>query len=347
MSVGADRCDHLFGGGQLESLSAVAWLGEELFELVDDQQDALTAGLGREPPAHRCRDPLGARPGQPGTLDLGEHVLSGPGEHGQPSVAARQLPSGQRTQHTRLDQRRLARPRRPEELRQPPLLGEVGHDLPYRFLTSLEPPGVLGGERLQPSVRADLVLGQLRMDPPQGLCRSYVGDALTSRVLVGGGDLGEHADDQAGHLVQDGSAAEPGGEVASGGQLKMRTPAVRARQHIAGHAEAEVSFRRGLGGESERAHLMAPASLRGAQRQRPHTRRCTAQPDEGHVLVLGGTPQVGQDVPLHQARTLHLREGQQDRLAGPGRGRCDDVRTGDNNCFGHQEARPRHCPVRP
>lgn len=38
-------------------------LGEELLELVDDEQDALVAGLGRELAGHGFGDPVGTGPG--------------------------------------------------------------------------------------------------------------------------------------------------------------------------------------------------------------------------------------------------------------------------------------------
>lgn len=206
--------------------STVGALHQELFELVDDQQDALIVALSAQSAVDRCRDPVTRRPGQTGTLDLGQQILPRPGHHGQPPVTARQFSRRQRAQHTRLDQGRLPRPGRPEQHRQLPLLGQVRHDLPYRVLPPFEPLGVLSRERLQPPIGAHLPLGQLRHDLPQDLRRSDVRDAVPPLVLVRSGDLGQHPDDQAGHLIEDRPAAEPGGEVVRGGQLQMRAPAL-------------------------------------------------------------------------------------------------------------------------
>ncbi|KOU30735.1 hypothetical protein ADK53_28045 [Streptomyces sp. WM6373] len=71
-----DRCDDLVrdGGGvdpsAVDRPVAIGRMGEELLELVDDQQNALAARLGREPLEDGRADPVGACPGQPCPFDL-------------------------------------------------------------------------------------------------------------------------------------------------------------------------------------------------------------------------------------------------------------------------------------
>ncbi|MDX3246903.1 hypothetical protein PV408_35310, partial [Streptomyces sp. ME18-1-4] len=92
LGVGVRGRGDLVDDGQELSQPAVAGLDEELLELVDDQQDALVGGLGRQPAVDRRHDPVLARPRQPRPLDLGQHVLPRPGENGQPPITPRHLP---------------------------------------------------------------------------------------------------------------------------------------------------------------------------------------------------------------------------------------------------------------
>lgn len=148
-----------------------------------------------------------------------------------PQYPMARLAVGERPQHPGLDQRRLARPGRPQQQRQPLLLGQVAQHLAHRVL----PP--------QPPVGAHL---------PQHLDWSDVGDALPPLVCAGPGALGQHANDQSSHLVPHRSPAETGGEVVGRDQLQVRAQAVRAGQQV----------ERGLRGPGDR--LQAPCKVLAA-----------------------------------------------------------------------------------
>ena len=128
---------------------------------------------------------------------------------------------------------------------------------------------MLGGERLQPSVGTHLPLGQLGHTSPQDLGRSDVGDALPP--LVASGAVISVSMPMTRPVTSSTTGPPRSPVVRSLAAVSCScAPAVRARQQIAGHPEAEVPLGRGLGGKPERAHLMPPAPLRRPQRHDPH-----------------------------------------------------------------------------
>ncbi len=104
LAVRMDLRGDLVHDGQAPLLPfTVGRLGEELFELVDDQHDTLSPGFGRQSAGHGRGESGSGGPGQPGAFEFGRQVLPGAGDDGQPAVAA-PLARGQRTQDTGLDQ---------------------------------------------------------------------------------------------------------------------------------------------------------------------------------------------------------------------------------------------------
>ncbi len=143
-----------------------ALLGEEFLELVDDEHDPLAVGSCPQQTGHGLGDSVCGGPGQTCALDLGTEVLTWPHPYGQPPVAAAQSTRGQGGQDPGLDQRGFARAGRAEQQDHALLLAQMLENLFHGVLPALEPLGLVRGERLQPPVRAYILNGQGRPDPP-------------------------------------------------------------------------------------------------------------------------------------------------------------------------------------
>lgn len=318
---------------------------EEFLELVDDQHHAVVGRVGGQQPGHGRPAPRSSGSGQAGLFEGSRQVRTRPRDHLAPAVAARQPPGSQRGQHPRLDQRGLPRPGGPEQQHHPPPARQARHHPAHRLLAAPEPAGVLGRERLQRPARRHVAHFERGPRLPQHRGRSGVGDALAPVVAVGDRDRGEHAHHQAGRLVEDRPAAEPGGQIVGPRQLQQVTGTVGARQHRSGRGEPEVPARRSLRGEAKRANPVPAAARRRSQRQRGRARRHVLQPYQGDVLLPWVAPSVLQHPPPHRRDAGHTREDQRHHITGTVRAVHQDVRAADQQILGDQEARPHHRPV--
>ncbi len=225
-------------------------------------------------------------------------------------------------------------------------MGQVRENLPYPVVAAVEPLGVFRRELLQSAVGTYIVLGQVWPYLPKRLCGRDIGDALSALVFVEGGDLGDHADYQAGHLVHNGGAAKPVGQVVRGGQLEMHPSAVGGWQQVPRYGETEVASCRGLGGKTERADRMTPATGRRAQPQRRRALDAATQPDHGHVVVLWRAPRLRLHRSLNLRGTGRMREHELHRVTRSGTGLEHDMRAGDDNVLHDQEPSPGYLSVR-
>lgn len=277
--------------------------GEEFLELVDDHDQAPARRLGGQPALHRGLDALGRGSGQAGLFQLGQQILPRAGQQRQPPVATWKPAVREGGQEAGLDQRRLAGTRGPQQQQHPLLSAKRRQHLFHGGIASVKPPDVIRGERLQTAVRADLMLHQLRQDLTHNLSGCGVGDSQTLEVGVGSGDSGDHADHQAGDLVDDRSATEPRCQIIGIGQLQDDARTAAGRKQITGHAVTEMATDRRLGRKPEGTNPVPTASHRGPQLHRPGTCRSALQAQDGDVFGVRLAPRRGQYVP-HDARRV-------------------------------------------